>query len=504
MTNFVCVLKSRKMEDGHNFDVGYSIYLPEHVLALRDQVSKYFSKEHRFIVFTDYDKSYFDGMNCEVIPLIMDLAGWWSKIEMFRPDIYARFKDDTFVYFDLDTVIVNNIDEIADYPHDLSALMDINLNSIFPGRLGSGIMAWRGDHTNIFTEFCKNIEGNIERYYQGGDQHFIHDLKNVYMPIQRIMKGVYDFKLELTDDQKSAPPIDAKIIYFRGSPKPWQLEFPWCNKAMYKKWRNQGDPTPRHIFAPPEIKTCDISYITENGNPILRYGDERKVTFVTVLKKKEGVPHTGGVYGPVHVHALQEQIKKYYPHPHDFVCFTDVPEVPGKKIRLEYGLPGWWSKIEMYKLKSNNPNDVFIYLDLDIVITGDLSRIVDYPHDISAFSEVEAPGMVKGCFCSCIVAWRGDHSDIYREFMSKPKFYMGKYHLGGDQHFTWALRPNYKPIQEIDSGVYDYKYELMDGPRELPENTTMVHFHLEPKPWYPEIDLPWVDKEIYAELPEVI
>ena len=218
MITFLTVLKSNKTNEFGKF--GHSTYLPEHVYSLQSQIKKRYPKPHNFYCLTDYP-----DLECETTPLILDLPGWWSKMELFR-------QTGNIIYFDLDTVILDDITELVEYPHEFSALADIHHNSILPGRLWSGIMAWSGDHTDIYNKFVENIEFNMSRSQQGGDQHFIGDFRPNFTPVQKITSGIVCYKLELKNNE--SPPPETKIIYFMGNPKPWQLDHKWTT-GLYQR-----------------------------------------------------------------------------------------------------------------------------------------------------------------------------------------------------------------------------------------------------------------------------
>jgi len=50
------------------------------------------------------------GIRCETLPIVPDLPTWWGKLTLFGHPIPGRI-----LYFDLDTVIVGNIDGFAAY-----------------------------------------------------------------------------------------------------------------------------------------------------------------------------------------------------------------------------------------------------------------------------------------------------------------------------------------------------------------------------------------------------
>lgn len=91
MMTVACVLKS-----GGDFTT-------EYVERLRDGIARNLDRPYRFVCFSDVD------VPCERIPLEHNWRGWWSKMELFRPDL----DDGVLLYFDLDTVIVGNLSDIA-------------------------------------------------------------------------------------------------------------------------------------------------------------------------------------------------------------------------------------------------------------------------------------------------------------------------------------------------------------------------------------------------------
>jgi len=69
------------------------------------------TKEFDFYVYTDnldlYPEDHFN-----VIPHTTSDVGWWCKVNLFKPGVLPEGE---YVYFDLDVIIVDNIDEIFDY-----------------------------------------------------------------------------------------------------------------------------------------------------------------------------------------------------------------------------------------------------------------------------------------------------------------------------------------------------------------------------------------------------
>ncbi len=91
-------------------------FLPEHVRVLIAGIEKYWQpidQPPRLAVLTDMPVDQYGllgHIGVEKIPLHHMYPGWWSKIELFRPDL-ARLGD--ILYFDLDTVVVGDLADIA-------------------------------------------------------------------------------------------------------------------------------------------------------------------------------------------------------------------------------------------------------------------------------------------------------------------------------------------------------------------------------------------------------
>jgi len=223
------------------------------------------------------------------------------------------------------------------------------------------------------------------------------------------------------------------------------------------------------------------------------------VTFLTVLKSRKQEDdygmHVGySIYYPEYVYAIQKQIEKHYPHPHRFICLTDFEGMKCETIPLIHNLPGWWSKMELFRI----PGENFIYFDLDTFIVSDITEVVEYPHTMSALSQVDSEtvaGRKKEVkLASGVMAWNGNHSDIYHKFMEDPSGNMEKYKKEGDQIFIQESIHDFKPIQEITSGIINYKFELRDK-ENLPKDAKIIYFHAQHKPW--RLNHKWLDQSLY-------
>jgi hypothetical protein len=156
MINVVCVLRN-------GGKVGYDATWVE---KLKNSVERNLTIKHRFICLSDVD------VPCERIPLIDHGAGFWAKIELFRPKLFKG----PVLYIDLDTVICGNIDDIVNSIKDQNFVMlketDKNVTS-------SAVMWWQGDHSYLWDQYLEISSDVLKEKYSKmpryGDQAFIED-----------------------------------------------------------------------------------------------------------------------------------------------------------------------------------------------------------------------------------------------------------------------------------------------------------------------------------------
>ena len=211
MLTVACVLKSGGIYDG------------EWVRILQASVARNLSYEHRFVCLTDMD------VDCESIAFENDWPGWWSKIELFRPELF----EDAVLYLDLDTVIVGNIDELP-VGRGFCTVRDYS---------GKGIcttaMAWRDDLSAIYRRFWAEPRFQMDRfrYWENGnigDQGFIYE--TLHAPAIQCWprKWVASFKHHC----RGGLPDEAKVVAFHGQPKCNEVHDEWVKQ----NWRADLEP----------------------------------------------------------------------------------------------------------------------------------------------------------------------------------------------------------------------------------------------------------------------
>lgn len=153
-----------------------------------------------------------DGV--ERVPFEYDWPGWWSKLELFRPDIRGDF-----LYMDLDTVVTGDIAEF--WTLDRSAL----LSDLYrPDLAQSGVMyLTEADRARVWGELSRQgVNATIRRYR--GDGEFLHNT----MPRADRLQDVFPGRIVSYKGAKVASqgvPDGASIVAFHGRPRPRDVDW---------------------------------------------------------------------------------------------------------------------------------------------------------------------------------------------------------------------------------------------------------------------------------------
>ena len=150
---------------------------------------------------------------CERIPLEHGWPGWWSKMELFRPDVAGDF-----LYMDLDTIVRGPLD-------DLLALDELALLRDFyrADGLGSGLMFLpECERGLIWREWTRDPTRFMGECGFGGDQAFLERFwKHSAARIQDRLPGqVASYKASSPAERQAA-----RVVCFHGEPKPRDVQW---------------------------------------------------------------------------------------------------------------------------------------------------------------------------------------------------------------------------------------------------------------------------------------
>lgn len=204
--NVVCVLRS-----GGDYDA-------EYVERLQKGVAEHLKKPHKFVCLSDFD------VPCRRIPLAYDWPGWWSKMELFRPDLTGDL-----LFFDLDTVIVGDLKDIASQ-RALTMLRDF----FAPQYLASGVMylPWfeRGE---VWRRWIKDPDGHMKEQRGHGDGGFLRDVfrKRPQVWQEEFPGQIVSYKGHVRVPQHpiekgdGTVPKNARVVCFHGKPRPRDVQW---------------------------------------------------------------------------------------------------------------------------------------------------------------------------------------------------------------------------------------------------------------------------------------
>src|SRR5690606_14625886 len=118
-----------------------------------------------------------------------------------------------------------------------------------------------------------------------------------------------------------------------------------------------------------------------------------------------------------------------------------------------------------------------LYLDLDTLVTGDLSDIASYRGPFAIARDFYAPKRGQ----SCVMAWTPDEQTaaLWEHFMGDPKGHMRRITAMGDQTFINQRIPNPPKLQDMyPNQIVSYKVHARGG---LPDGARLVCGHGEPR-----------------------
>lgn len=222
-------------------------------------------------------------------------------------------------------------------------------------------------------------------------------------------------------------------------------------------------------------------------------------------------------FGPEAVNVLRAMVARHYPHPHRFICFTDDAE--GLDPRVE-ALPLWTDFADLpsphggknpscyrrLKLFQADMAQVigprFVSLDLDCVISRDLTPLWDRPEDFVMWGDTNPmPGSHYNG--SMVLMTAGARRQVWDRFdpLTSPGQAKRAGCWGSDQGWiSYCLGPGEQRWTK-DDGVYSFRNHLRSVTTRLPENARIVFFHGSTDPWTPGIgeQFPWIAQHWVGE-----
>ena len=202
----------------------------------------------------------------------------------------------------------------------------------------------------------------------------------------------------------------------------------------------------------------------------------------------------GDRYGPEFVNRLYRSIKEHTNRKTEVYCFTDnsngidgdVICKPLPKIYLPKAISFTpWRKLSVWQYPLENLKGDVLFLDLDLVITGNLDRFFDYkPGHYCVIENWTQIGKNIGN-TSCFKLPVGKYLSIFEDFKNNPEKIWKKYHIEQIYLSKKIKDQEFWPSAWCKSFKHDLlpKWPLrIWQPAELPKETSIVAFTGKPDP----------------------
>lgn len=202
-----CVLRS-----GGEYTADHVAWLQRQVLAVEP--------ETQFICLSD------EHVPCTRVPLTFGYPGWWSKLELCRPDI-----EGDVLFFDLDTVIVGKIDKLLKVGHT-TFLRDFYRHG---DALQSSVMyLTERDRRWAWERWQHGPSSWMRELGHRGDQAFFEEVLRDCHRWQDVLPGkLISFKVDIRASQRVAPPAGTSVVVFHGKPRPWNVNAHWIPSGEF-------------------------------------------------------------------------------------------------------------------------------------------------------------------------------------------------------------------------------------------------------------------------------
>lgn len=185
----------------------------------------------------------------------------------------------------------------------------------------------------------------------------------------------------------------------------------------------------------------------------------------------------GTKYGDEYAVKLHQMVERYLTVPHEFVCYTERPVdgVPCQPLLLDAErFPGWWQKVGIFSLEGET-----LFLDLDLVVVGELDGIVDFgrKREFVGWKDPWHAGINSSVFYTRDVP---KTRKVFERFMLDPESVMNRLH--GDQDWINETLPGAATWPSTAVVSFKAHLEKSEESPAVPEKCRVVVFHGNPKP----------------------
>ena len=208
----------------------------------------------------------------------------------------------------------------------------------------------------------------------------------------------------------------------------------------------------------------------------------------------------GDKYPAEYVNRLYHMVQQNCSFPFDFYCLTENPENLDSSIKVfeleNTSLTGWWYKLSLFKKDFYGLDGNIIYLDLDIVIVGNIDFLCRENGDFIIIKNWSKNRMWN----SSVMRFKaGKYHHIWDEFLKQKEYVLNNFN--GDQEWIFQCMPeadiwpenkilSYKKslkskafplLQKLGLCKFVFKF-FQNYDVTIPNDASIVIFHGKPDP----------------------
>ena len=210
-------------------------------------------------------------------------------------------------------------------------------------------------------------------------------------------------------------------------------------------------------------------------------------------------PGYRSTFGPETVLTLRNMVRRHFPHPHRFVCVTDDPAgLQDVETMADFGdfanlpsphggkNPSCYRRLRLFHPDAGQVfGERFVSLDLDAVITGDLTPLWQRSEDVVLWGDNTNPQPGSHYNGSMMLLTAGCRPHVWTGFdpLSSPQEALRNKSWGSDQGWiSYCLGPHEAKWGKAD-GVYSYRNDIHPNQDRLPGDARITLWHGAHDPW---------------------
>jgi len=231
-----------------------------------------------------------------------------------------------------------------------------------------------------------------------------------------------------------------------------------------RKYDQVEEMSPGHRMA--ELGGKRVAALQENRVAIAS-SQARDAASVVCVKQ-------GTKYGPEYVNRLWSMINRNSSLEPKLFCFTEDPTGIGPGVEIcplpDPNFEGWWNKVSLFHEADKLPDigERMLYFDLDVVLTGNIDRLLTYDSDFAIMDNDYVPGFNTSVF----LLNTGSRPEIRANFSSEIADV-----YDGDQDWVATMAPD----AELWPAMWCVPFRLRAA-QQPPVETKLVVFSGRPNP----------------------